>query len=58
VAEKHEKVRVPGGASGYGLADHLGELALLTPRPAILVYAHTASFQLWPGVLEAAGAGN
>src|SRR5882762_4589992 len=24
-----------------------GELALLNPRPAILVYAHSASFQLW-----------
>lgn len=32
-----------------------GELALLNPRPAILVYTHTASFQLWTGVLEAGG---
>jgi hypothetical protein len=32
-----------------------GELALLNPRPAILVYAQTASFQLWSGVLEAGG---
>jgi CheY-like chemotaxis protein len=32
-----------------------GELALLNPRPAILVYAHSASFQLWSGVLEAGG---
>ncbi len=32
-----------------------GELALLDRRPAILVYAHTASFQLWSGVLEAGG---
>jgi DNA-binding NtrC family response regulator len=32
-----------------------GELALLNQRPAILVYAHTASFQLWSGVLEAGG---
>lgn len=32
-----------------------GELALLTPRPSILVYARTASFQLWSGVLEAGG---
>jgi CheY-like chemotaxis protein len=30
-----------------------GELALFNRRPAILVYAHTASFQLWSGVLEA-----
>jgi DNA-binding NtrC family response regulator len=32
-----------------------GELALLNRRPAILVYAHTATFQLWSGVLEAGG---
>lgn len=32
-----------------------GELAMLTPKPAILVYAQTASFQLWSGVLEAGG---
>lgn len=32
-----------------------GELALLTHKPAILVYAHSANFQLWSGVLEAGG---
>jgi CheY-like chemotaxis protein len=32
-----------------------GELALLNPRPAILVYARTATFELWAGVLEAGG---
>lgn len=32
-----------------------GEISLLTPRPAILVYAHAASFQLWSGVLESGG---
>jgi hypothetical protein len=32
-----------------------GEMALLNPRPEILVYAHTASFQLWSGVLEIGG---
>ncbi len=32
-----------------------GDLLMLTPRPAILVYAQTASFQLWSGVLEAGG---
>jgi hypothetical protein len=32
-----------------------GEIILLNPRPEILVYAHTASFQLWSGVLEVAG---
>ena len=32
-----------------------GEITLLNPRPEILVYAHTASFQLWSGVLEVGG---
>jgi CheY-like chemotaxis protein len=32
-----------------------GEIALLEHRPAILVYAHSATFQLWSGVLEAGG---
>jgi hypothetical protein len=30
-------------------------ISLLNPRPAPLVYAHTANFQLWSGVLEAGG---
>lgn len=32
-----------------------GEIALFNPRPEILVYAHTATFQLWSGVLEIGG---
>jgi DNA-binding NtrC family response regulator len=32
-----------------------GDVATLSPKPAILVYAHTATFQLWSGVLEAGG---
>jgi hypothetical protein len=32
-----------------------GEITLLYPRPEILVYAQTASFQLWSGVLEVGG---
>ena len=32
-----------------------GEIAVLNPRPEILVYAHCASFQLWSGVLEMGG---
>jgi DNA-binding NtrC family response regulator len=32
-----------------------GELSTLNKRPAVLVYAQTASFQLWSGVLEAGG---
>ena len=32
-----------------------GDVAMLQPKPAILVYAHAANFQLWSGVLEAGG---
>jgi DNA-binding NtrC family response regulator len=32
-----------------------GSISLLNPRPALLVYAHTANFQLWSGVLESGG---
>jgi hypothetical protein len=32
-----------------------GILALLSQRPAILVYAREATFQLWSGVLESGG---
>jgi DNA-binding NtrC family response regulator len=32
-----------------------GDVAMLNPAPAILVYAHTVTFQLWSGVLEAGG---
>ena len=31
------------------------QVTLLHPRPEVLVYAHTASFQLWSGVLEVGG---
>jgi DNA-binding NtrC family response regulator len=32
-----------------------GEIAVLNPRPEILVYAQSASFRLWSGVLEMGG---
>ena len=32
-----------------------GEIALLNPRPEILVYAQNATFKLWSGVLEMGG---
>ncbi len=32
-----------------------GELVMLRPRPAILLYTPNATFQLWSGVLEAGG---
>ena len=32
-----------------------GELALLTPRPEVVIYAPAATFELWSGVLDAGG---
>jgi hypothetical protein len=32
-----------------------GEICLLTPSPAILVYARAATFELWTGVLDLGG---
>lgn len=32
-----------------------GELSLLNPRPAILVYARATSFELWSSVLDLGG---
>jgi DNA-binding NtrC family response regulator len=32
-----------------------GEVAMLSPKPAILVYAQTATFELWSSVLEVGG---
>jgi DNA-binding NtrC family response regulator len=32
-----------------------GSIGLLNPRPALLVYAQSANFQLWSGVLESGG---
>jgi len=32
-----------------------GSIALLNPRPALLVYTQTADFLLWSGVLDAGG---
>ena len=32
-----------------------GELSLLNPRPAILVYARAATFELWTSVLDLGG---
>jgi DNA-binding NtrC family response regulator len=32
-----------------------GSIALLNPRPALLVSAQSANFQLWSGVLESGG---
>jgi DNA-binding NtrC family response regulator len=31
------------------------EICLLNPRPALLVYAHSANFHLWSDVLESGG---
>ncbi|MGC2403286.1 MAG: hypothetical protein WA510_26085 [Acidobacteriaceae bacterium] len=46
---------LPAALPGSGWWSLWGEIALLHPRPEVLVYAHAASFQLWSGVLEAGG---
>ena len=46
---------VPAALPDSGWWSLWGELALLNPRPEILVYAHEPTFQLWSGVLEIGG---
>src|SRR5260370_4210209 len=46
---------VPGSLSDTAWWELWGVLALLNPRPAILVYACEATFLLWSGVLELGG---
>ena len=46
---------VPGSLSDTDWWELWGVLALLNPRPAILVYAREATFLLWSGVLELGG---
>jgi DNA-binding response OmpR family regulator len=46
---------LPAEVPGNGWWSLWGEIALLNPRPEILVYAHKPSFELWSGVLEAGG---
>jgi len=46
---------VPAALSENGWWALWGEIALLHPRPEILVYAQNASFELWSGVLEIGG---
>jgi hypothetical protein len=46
---------LPAALSDNGWWTLWGEIALLHPRPAILVYAQNASFELWSGVLEIGG---
>ncbi len=48
-------VLVPAVLPDIGWWSLWGELALLNPRPEILVYAHETTFQLWSGVLEIGG---
>jgi hypothetical protein len=43
---------LPASCSDTDWWELWGVLALLTPRPAILVYAREATFLLWSGVLE------
>jgi DNA-binding response OmpR family regulator len=46
---------LPAALSDNGWWTLWGEIALLQPRPEILVYAQNASFELWSGVLEIGG---
>jgi DNA-binding NtrC family response regulator len=46
---------LPAALSDNGWWSLWGEIALLHPRPEILVYAQNASFKLWSGVLEIGG---
>ena len=46
---------LPASLADAGWWSLWGELSLLHPQPAVLVYAHTASFQLWADVLEVGG---
>ena len=46
---------LPGSLSDTDWWEMWGVLALLNPRPAILVYAREATFLLWSGVLESGG---
>jgi DNA-binding response OmpR family regulator len=51
----YEVALLPAALPDTGWWSLWGEIALLNSRPEILVYAQTASFQLWSGVLEAGG---
>jgi len=46
---------LPASCSDTDWWELWGVLALLNPRPAILVYARKATFLLWSGVLELGG---
>ena len=50
-----EVALLPACLSGTAWWELWGTLALLSRRPAILVYAREATFQLWSGVLELGG---
>ena len=51
----YEVALLPAALPGSGWWSLWGEIALLHPRPEILVYASAPSFELWSGVLEAGG---
>lgn len=46
---------LPAALSDNGWWSLWGEIALLHPRPEILIYAQNTSFELWSGVLEIGG---
>jgi DNA-binding NtrC family response regulator len=51
----YQVVLLPAALPDSGWWNLWAQITLLHPRPEILVYAHTASFQLWSGVLELGG---
>jgi len=48
-------VVLPAALQKVGWRNLWNEICLLNPRPALLVYTHAASFQLWSSVLESGG---
>ena len=51
----YQVVLLPAALPEGGWWSLWGEIALLDPRPEIVVYAPSASFTLWSGVLEMGG---
>ena len=53
--DRFQVALLPASLSDTDWWELWGMLALLDPRPALLVYAREASFQLWSAVLESGG---
>ena len=48
-------VILPASLPGGEIWEVWGELALLTQRPEVVIYAPAVTFELWSGVLDAGG---